>query len=106
MTYTNIQQLLNYRESLFQVLPRGSFEIHDEYHKSSESSKEVLELRLRTEADQYKLVIQNKMNEEVLFGAEIVLKHVDSEYYLVGSYNCSEFCTDAFKLELSPYLSS
>lgn len=41
------------------------------------------------------------MNEEVLFGAEIVLKHIDSEYYLVGSYNCSEFCTDAFKLELS-----
>jgi len=46
------------------------------------------------------------MNEEVLFGAEIVLKHVDSEYYLSGTYNCSEFCTDAFKLQMSQYLST
>ena len=46
------------------------------------------------------------MNEDILFGSETVFKHVDSDYFLVGSYNCSEFSTDAFKLELSEHLSS
>ena len=46
------------------------------------------------------------MNEDILFGSETVFKHVDSDYFLVGSYNCSEFSTDAFKLELSEHSSS
>lgn len=68
--------------------------------------KENLSLRLKTEADQYKLVMTHKMNEEILFGSEMIFKHIDSDQYLLGSYKCSEFSTDAFKLELTKYLSS
>lgn len=46
------------------------------------------------------------MNEEIIFGSEVIFKHIDSDQYLLGSYKCSEFSTDAFKLELTKYLSS
>lgn len=74
--------------------------------ENSPKDKESLSLRLKTEADQYKLVMALKMNEEILFGSEVLFKHIDSEQYLLGSYKCSEFSTDAFKLELTTYLSS
>lgn len=35
MTYENFPQINNYRESLFQILPRGALDIHDEYIKSN-----------------------------------------------------------------------
>lgn len=41
--------------------------------------KEILVLRLKTEADQYKLVMQTKMNEEIIFGSEVLFKHIDSD---------------------------
>lgn len=108
LTYQNFSILNNYRESLFQVLPRGSFEIHDEFQKETTTlkDKDILSLRLKTEADQYKLVMSHKMNEEIIFGSEVLFKHIDSDQYLLGSYKCSEFSTDAFKLELTKYFSS
>ena len=91
----------------------------------SAKDKEILVLRLKTEADQYKLVMQTKMNEDIIFGSEVLFKHIDSDQFLLGklmggqrkyspypvakrsgSYKCSEFSTDAFKLELTKYLSS
>jgi inositol 1,4,5-triphosphate receptor type 1/inositol 1,4,5-triphosphate receptor type 3 len=36
-TYQRFASLNNYRESLFQILPRGSFEIHDEFQKATTS---------------------------------------------------------------------
>lgn len=56
--------------------------------------------------EQYLSIVQSKINEEVLFGQEIVFKHVDSEEFLSGSYTCSEFSTDAFKVELQSIISS
>jgi inositol 1,4,5-triphosphate receptor type 1/inositol 1,4,5-triphosphate receptor type 3 len=89
------------------------------FHKASvfrAKDKEILVLRLKTESDQYKLVMQTKMNEEIIFGSEVLFKHIDSDQFLLGSfilattslgsYKCSEFSTDAFKLELTKYLSS
>lgn len=35
MTYSSMSQAINFRDSLFQMLPKGSFEIHDEYLKHS-----------------------------------------------------------------------
>jgi len=46
------------------------------------------------------------MNEEIHFGSNVIFKHMDSEKYLFGSYHCSEFSMDAFKLKLSEQLSS
>lgn len=34
MNYEQFESINNYRESLFQILPRGAFDIHDEYLKS------------------------------------------------------------------------
>lgn len=62
--------------------------------------------RLKTEIDQYFIMIQTKMNEDILFGSEIIFKHVESDTYLMCSDQCSDFRTDAFKLELSTSLSS
>jgi inositol 1,4,5-triphosphate receptor type 1/inositol 1,4,5-triphosphate receptor type 3 len=51
-------------------------------------------------------MIQTKMNEDILFGAEVIFKHVESETYLMCSDQCSDFRTDSFKLELSAQLRS
>lgn len=53
---------------------------------------------MKTEADQFDIIIQNRFNEEIIFGAEVIFKHIDSEEYLFGSYQCSDFSTDAFKV--------
>jgi inositol 1,4,5-triphosphate receptor type 1/inositol 1,4,5-triphosphate receptor type 3 len=66
----------------------------------------MLEMRIKTEADQYRMIMQNRFNEEIIFGSEVVFKHIDSEQYLHGSYECSDFSTDSFKLKLAPLLSS
>lgn len=39
LIYDLQDQLNNYRETLFQILPRGSFEIHDEYFKKNKSER-------------------------------------------------------------------
>ena len=44
--------------------------------------------------------MKNKLKEEVLLGSEIILKHLESGYYLVGSDDCSDTRTDSFKLKL------
>jgi hypothetical protein len=59
-------------------LPRGTFDIHDEYIKSSQVQKELLAPRMRTEGDQYELIMKNRFNEEIIFGAEVIFKHIDS----------------------------
>ncbi|CAD8193240.1 unnamed protein product [Paramecium pentaurelia] len=107
MTYTNLAKISNFRESLFQVLPKGSFEIHDEFMKShKKANQDLLDQRLKTELNQYFSFVETKMDEEVLFGQEIVLKHYDSEYFLVGSYKCSEQSMEAFQVSLSSKPSS
>jgi inositol 1,4,5-triphosphate receptor type 1/inositol 1,4,5-triphosphate receptor type 3 len=61
---------------------------------------------MRTESDQYNIIIQNRFNEEIIFGAEVIFRHIDAEEYLFGSYQCSDFSTDAFKVQLVKLLSS
>jgi hypothetical protein len=33
---------------------------------------------MRTEGDQYELIMKNRFNEEIIFGAEVIFKHIDS----------------------------
>lgn len=51
-------------------------------------------------------MIQNKMNEPILLGAEVIFKHIESESYLISSENCSLSRADSFRLELSSELCS
>lgn len=85
--------MINFREGLFEILPRGSFEMNDEYLKYK--SKE-LEIRALSEQDQFEKLIEIKKNEEVLFGQEVVFRHFDSKQYLTGSSDCNEYSADAF----------
>lgn len=103
MRYQHFKCIPNYRESLFQVLPRGTFEIHDEFQKTRDENAKQ---RMKTEQDQFKMQVAIRMEEEVVFGAEVVLLHLDSQCYLQGSYECSEYATDAFKVQLGAALSS
>ncbi|CAD8053653.1 unnamed protein product [Paramecium sonneborni] len=104
-TYEDLNDLNNFREGLFQLLPRGSFEIHDEYYKMKAKNKGLL-YRVKSEKEQYLAMIENKMNEELYFGAEAIFKHIESGYYLVSSDECSDQRSDSFKIKLQPYLSS
>ncbi|KAM3129578.1 hypothetical protein pb186bvf_018329 [Paramecium bursaria] len=97
-------QLNNYRDTLFQILPRGTFEIHDEFLKHGFTAG--LEQRMKTEQEQYDLIIQSRMNEDIIFGAEVIFRHLDSGYWLQGSYQCSEFAIDAFKLMIVDQLNT
>ncbi|CAD8078308.1 unnamed protein product [Paramecium sonneborni] len=107
MQIDDLRKANNFRDSLFTILPRGTFELHDEYLKEKKNQTvDALKSRVQTEASQYYTTIQSRMHEEILFGAEVVFKHQDSERYLFGSYVCSEVAMDAFKLKLSPQLSS
>ncbi|CAD8077595.1 unnamed protein product [Paramecium sonneborni] len=147
MQIDDLRKANNFRDSLFTILPRGTFELHDEYLKEKKiqnlsdlksriqnldtldfkvQTLEALESRVQTrddlksrvkalddkksraqtEASQYYTTIQSRINEEILFGAEVVFKHQDSQRYLFGSYVCSEVAMDSFKLKLSPQLSS
>ncbi|CAD8065958.1 unnamed protein product [Paramecium primaurelia] len=107
MQIDDLRKANNFRDSLFTILPRGTFELHDEYLKEKKNQTvDALKSRVQTEASQYYTIIQSRMHEEILLGAEVVFKHVDSQRYLFGSYDCSEVAMDAFKLKLSPQLSS
>ncbi|CAK78094.1 unnamed protein product (macronuclear) [Paramecium tetraurelia] len=107
MQIDDLRKANNFRDSLFTILPRGTFELHDEYLKEKKNQTvDALKSRVSTEASQYYTIIQSRMHEEILLGAEVVFKHVDSQRYLFGSYDCSEVAMDAFKLKLSPQLSS
>ena len=46
------------------------------------------------------------MGQYVLFGDDVVFKHVDSHDYLSGSVRCSDGGLGAFRVELSELLST
>ncbi|CAD8133692.1 unnamed protein product [Paramecium octaurelia] len=94
-TYEDMDDINNFRDGIFQILPRGSFEIHDEYLKGMDKSPS-LQQRMKSEKEQYFNMIDNKMNEE----------HVESGQYLACSEECSDSRSDSFGLKLQQFLSS
>ncbi|CAD8049274.1 unnamed protein product [Paramecium sonneborni] len=94
-TYEDMDDINNFRDGIFQILPRGSFEIHDEYLKGMDKSPS-LQQRMKSEKEQYFNMIDNKMNEE----------HVESGQYLACSEECSDSRSDSFGLRLQQFLSS
>ena len=63
--YKLFSKINNYRESLFQVLPKGSFEIHDEFMKSNnDNDKDLFLNRMKTELDQYFSFVKNLITQK------------------------------------------
>ena len=52
------------------------------------------------------MALFRKMGQYVLFGEDVVFKHVDSHDYLSGSVRCSDGGLGAFRVELSEHLSN
>ncbi|KAL4426931.1 hypothetical protein ABPG74_012931 [Tetrahymena malaccensis] len=102
----NLGDISNKRECFFRILPKGTFYIHDEYSKSNEKDKLLLESRLARELKNYEnLVIQ--MNATVVhFGSEVILQHLDSGEYLYGTQKCPDVPSDSFKLKIKSQLKS
>jgi inositol 1,4,5-triphosphate receptor type 1/inositol 1,4,5-triphosphate receptor type 3 len=94
---------------LFQIVPRGSFEIQDEYMTLSKNERQQntkLRDRVENERVQYMDMVEFKKNEDILMGGEVMFRHLESNSYLTTSSKCSQFRTDSFRLELSSQLNS
>lgn len=61
--------------------------------------------RAKTEQEQFKAIITDKKGKEINFGDKVVFKHLDSQYYMYGSFDCAKSGIGAFKLELRNELS-
>ena len=105
-TYRTFKTITNYRESLFQILPKSSFDINDEMNKASVDKQAGLRGRAKTEREQFEAIVAKKKGEDIYFGAQVVFKHIDSGYYICGSEDCARSGVGAFKIFLSPHLSS
>lgn len=96
----------NYRESLFEVLPTSSFEINDEMNSQKvEAKKAESKPRAKTEEEQFKAIITEKRGKNIAFGDKVIFRHVDSQYYINGSFDCASSGIGAFKIELKKELS-
>ena len=61
--------------------------------------------RAKTEEEQFKTMISEKRGKYIYFGDRVVLKHVDSQYYISGSIDCAPSGIGAFKIKLRKELS-
>lgn len=74
------------RQELFRVLPKSSFEIHDEAQGSDEGAD--IESRKEKEVEQFVNNIKLMEGGDIHFGEHLVLKHVISGSYLKGCFIC------------------
>lgn len=96
----------NYRESLFEVLPKGSFEINDEMNSQKvEAKKAESAPRAKTEEEQFKAIVREKRGKNISFGDKVIFRHFDSQYYIYGSFDCATSGIGAFKIDLKKELS-
>ena len=88
------------------MLPKGSFEINDEMNsQKSEAKRAENAPRAKTEEEQFKAVIQDKRGKNISFGDKVIFRHVDSQYYIYGSFDCASSGIGAFKIDLRKELS-
>jgi hypothetical protein len=101
-----------YRESLFQIMPISGFEIHDEITNPNASkyaplpprSADLEGLKKKAENELYMLNnnLKTKKGEYVLYGAEAIFRHVESNGYLRGIQKAADTGEGAFMIEVSP----
>lgn len=108
-----------FRNSLFEILPYSSFEIHDEnlnrlkqLNKNSQESAsknqddENIKSRMETEKEQFKNKITKNRGLNINFDSEVVIRHVNSDSFLQGEFSCPETGIGSFKLVLTNEYSS
>ncbi|KAL4443071.1 hypothetical protein ABPG74_002138 [Tetrahymena malaccensis] len=94
------------RESLFRILPKGQFYIHDQYQKASKEEKKVLLSRKKRELKHYENIVKQMNGTQVYFGSEVILQHLDTKDYLCGTHDCPQNPPDSFKLKIKPFINS
>ena len=81
------------------MLPTSSFEINDEMNSQKvEAKKAESAPRAKTEEEQFKTIINEKRSNNISFGDRVVFRHVDSQYYIYGSFDCATSGIGAFKI--------
>lgn len=96
---SDIININNYRESLFEVLPTSSFEINDEMNSQKvEAKKAESAPRAKTEEEQFKAMCVDKRGNGISFGEKVIFRHLDSQYYMYGSFDCASSGIGAFKI--------
>ena len=91
--------------SIFQLLPRSSFEIHEEAALALEKQVDIMS-RQEKEVELFHINIKLMEGVDIHFGEVFVLKHLISKSYLKGSLVCGEAGFGSFKLELTNELSN
>lgn len=86
--------------SIFQLLPRSSFEIHEEAAQTADKQIDI-KSRKEKEVEQFNNNIKLMEGADLHFGEVFILKHLISKSYLKGSLICGEAGFGSFKLELT-----
>lgn len=63
-----------------------------------EAKKKECAPRAKTEEEQFKAIITLKRGKNISFGDRVVFRHVDSQYYMYGSFDCATSGIGAFKI--------
>lgn len=61
--------------------------------------------RAKTEEEQFKALVSEKRGKVISFKDKVIFRHLDSQYYMYGSFDCASSGVGAFKIELKKELS-
>ena len=65
---------------------------------------DALKEKIQMETKQYKKVLENCIDQSLLYGEEFMLLHVDSSHFLTGKISSSQSNSSGYKFELSKNL--
>ena len=115
-TYKQYEDVNFYRESLFQIIPKSNFDLHDQLlleENVKEEERDALKERAKDEIVQLTSNLEGKYTDKqhpevvnVIYGAEVIFKHIESGEYLSGVFKAADIGEGAFKLQLAKDLSS
>jgi hypothetical protein len=54
--------------------------------------------RAKTEEEQFKAMCLDKRGKGISFGEKVIFRHLDSQYYIYGSFDCASSGIGAFKI--------
>lgn len=73
--------------------------------QKSEAKKAESLARSKTEEERFKTMIADKRGNNISFSDKVIFRHLDSQHYLYGSFDCAASGIGAFKIELRKELS-
>ncbi|CAM6004637.1 unnamed protein product [Sphagnum balticum] len=91
-------------------MPRSNFDIHDQLNDPNvtylPAERNILKARAKAEIAGLYHTLGIKKGENVLYGAEAIFRHVESNSYLKGVQKAADSGDGAFTIEVCPELSS